>query len=196
MPQILSITQINEYLRGKMDEDRLLNQVAVRGEISNYKLYPSGHHYFTLKDENAALKCVLFKGSAVHLRFRPENGMKVIAMGRITVYPRDGAFQLYVSNMTVDGVGDLYAAFEQRPGAQKAAAPIPGNHRHRHQLRRRCHSRYAPDFKQAVSSYKGSPAAGSCPGRGSAGGDRRRHPVRQLPLPGGSADRGKRRRLH
>ena len=113
MPQILSITQINEYIRGKLDEDRLLNQVAVRGEISNYKLYPSGHHYFTLKDENAALKCVLFKGSAVNLRFRPENGMKVIALGRISVYPRDGAYQLYVSSMSVDGVGDLYAAFEQ-----------------------------------------------------------------------------------
>ena len=93
--QVLSITQINEYIRSRMDEDRLLNQLAVRGEISNYKVYPSGHHYFTLKDENAALKCVMFKTSAARLRFRPENGMKVIAMGRITVYPRDGAFQLY-----------------------------------------------------------------------------------------------------
>ena len=85
MQQVLSITQINEYIRGRMDEDRLLNQLAVRGEISNYKMYPSGHHYFTLKDENAALKCVIFKTSAARLRFRPENGMKVIAMGRITV---------------------------------------------------------------------------------------------------------------
>lgn len=111
--QILSITQINEYIRGKMDEDRLLLQLAVRGEISNYKMYPSGHHYFTLKDENAALKCVMFKTSAARLRFRPENGMKVIAMGRITVYPRDGAYQLYCSAMSMDGIGDLYAAFEQ-----------------------------------------------------------------------------------
>lgn len=113
MQQVLSITQINEYIRGKMDEDRLLLQLAVRGEISNYKMYPSGHHYFTLKDENAALKCVMFKTSASKLRFRPENGMKVIAMGRITVYPRDGAFQLYCSSMSMDGIGDLYAAFEQ-----------------------------------------------------------------------------------
>lgn len=113
MQQVLSITQINEYIRGKMDEDRLLLQLAVRGEISNYKMYPSGHHYFTLKDENAALKCVMFKTSAAKLRFRPENGMKVIAMGRITVYPRDGAFQLYCSAMSMDGIGDLYAAFEQ-----------------------------------------------------------------------------------
>lgn len=113
MQQVLSITQINEYIRGMMDEDRLLLQLAVRGEISNYKMYPSGHHYFTLKDENAALKCVMFKTSAAKLRFRPENGMKVIAMGRITVYPRDGAFQLYCSAMSMDGIGDLYAAFEQ-----------------------------------------------------------------------------------
>ncbi len=111
--QILSITQVNEYIRGKMDQDRLLMQLAVRGEISNYKMYPSGHHYFTLKDDGAALKCVMFKSSASKLRFRPENGMKVIALGRITVYPRDGAYQLYCSAMVVDGVGDLYAAFEQ-----------------------------------------------------------------------------------
>ena len=111
--QAFSITQINEYLRGKMDADTLLSQIAVRGEISNYKMYPSGHHYFTLKDESAALKCVMFKSQASRLRFRPENGMKVIAMGKITVYPRDGAFQLYCGSMAMDGIGDLYAAFEQ-----------------------------------------------------------------------------------
>ena len=89
MPQqVLSITQINEYIRGKMDSDQLLNAVAVRGEISNYKMYPSGHHYFTLKDENSALKCVMFKGNAMRLRFRPGNGMKVIAMGKISVSRR------------------------------------------------------------------------------------------------------------
>ena len=110
---VLSISQINEYIRSKMDADPLLTQVAVRGEISNYKQYPSGHHYFTLKDEGGALKAVMFKGNAMRLRFRPENGMKVIAMGKISVYPRDGAYQLYCTAMTVDGVGDLYAAFEQ-----------------------------------------------------------------------------------
>ena len=89
--QVLSITQINEYIRGKMDSDAMLNAVAVRGEISNYKMYPSGHHYFTLKDESAALKCVMFKGNALRLRFRPENGLTVIAMGKISVFPRDGA---------------------------------------------------------------------------------------------------------
>lgn len=111
--KVLSVSQINEYIRGKLDCDALLGAVAVRGEISNYKMYPSGHHYFTLKDENGALKCVMFKNNALRLRFHPENGMQVIAMGKITVYPRDGAYQLYATAMTVDGVGDLYAAFEQ-----------------------------------------------------------------------------------
>ena len=112
MPTIYSITQINAYIQGRMNEDPMLAQVAVRGEISNYKLYPSGHHYFTLKDEQSALKCVMFKGNAMSLRFRPASGLKIIALGRISVYPRDGQYQLYVSSMAMDGIGDLYAAFE------------------------------------------------------------------------------------
>ena len=111
--QVLSVSQINEYIRSVMDADHLLAAVAIRGEISNYKMYPSGHHYFTIKDDGGALKCVMFKGNAMRLKFRPENGMKVIAMGKITVYPRDGAYQLYCSNLVLDGIGDLYAAFEQ-----------------------------------------------------------------------------------
>ena len=110
---VLSITQVNEYIRAQMDRDPLLNSVAVRGEISNYKMYPSGHHYFTLKDEGGALKCVMFKGNALRLRFRPDNGMKVIAMGKVSVFPRDGAYQLYCTAMAMDGIGDLHAAFEQ-----------------------------------------------------------------------------------
>lgn len=110
---VLSVTQLNEYIRSQMDADALLAGVAVKGEISNYKMYPSGHHYFTLKDEGGALKCVMFKGNALRLRFRPENGMQVIAMGRVTVFPRDGAYQLYCTAMAMDGIGDLYAAFEQ-----------------------------------------------------------------------------------
>ena len=113
MAEILSVTQVNKYIQGKMNADPLLSQAAVRGEISNYKCYPSGHHYFTLKDQESALKCVMFKGNAFSLRFRPESGMKVIALGRISVYPRDGQYQLYVSSMALDGIGDLYAAFEE-----------------------------------------------------------------------------------
>lgn len=126
---VLSITQVNEYIRAQMDRDALLNAVAVRGEISNYKMYPSGHHYFTLKDESSALKCVMFKGNAVRLRFRPENGMKVIAMGKISVFPRDGAYQLYCTAMAMDGVGDLYAAFEQLKAKLAAAGLFDPAHK-------------------------------------------------------------------
>lgn len=110
---IYSVTALNEYIKELLDGDAGLAAVTVRGEVSNYKAYPSGHHYFSLKDETGTLKCVMFKGNAVHLRFRPQNGMKVVAMGRVSVFPRDGAYQLYVTAMMPDGVGDLHAAFEQ-----------------------------------------------------------------------------------
>jgi len=110
---VLSITQLNEYISAKIDHDAVLTQVAVRGEISNYKQHFSGHHYFTLKDENSALQCVLYKGNAARLRFRPENGMKIIAMGKVSVYLRNGSYQLNCSALAMDGIGDLYAAFEQ-----------------------------------------------------------------------------------
>ncbi len=130
MPQqVLTISQINEYIRSVMDRDPALSGVAVKGEISNYKVYPSGHHYFTLKDEGAALKCVMFKSQATRLRFRPDNGMKVIAMGKITVYPRDGAYQLYCSAMAMDGVGDLYAAFEQLKAKLAAQGLFDSSHK-------------------------------------------------------------------
>ena len=113
MKQVISVSQINEYIRRVMEADSNLVGLAIRGEISNYKMYPSGHHYFTLKDAGGALKCVMFKSSAATLRFRPENGMNVIAMGRISAYPRDGAYQLYCTGMMADGIGDLHVAFEQ-----------------------------------------------------------------------------------
>ena len=110
---IIAVSQVNEYIKFLLDRDELLNHICVRGEISNYKIYPSGHHYFTLKDAEGALRCVMFRSSAQRLRFRPENGMQVLAWGRITVFPRDGAYQLYCSALSVDGVGDLHVAFEQ-----------------------------------------------------------------------------------
>ena len=110
---IFAVSQVNEYIKAMMDREPLLNELFIRGELSNYKVYPSGHHYFTLKDEAGALRCVMFHSSAVRLRFRPENGMKVIAFGRITVFPRDGAYQLYCADLTPEGAGDLHVAFEQ-----------------------------------------------------------------------------------
>ncbi len=127
--QVITVTQINEYIRSMMDADRLLNNVAIKGEISNYKLYPSGHHYFTLKDEGGALRCVMFKGNALRMKFRPENGMKVIAMGKISVFPRDGAYQLYCTALVPDGVGDLYAAFEQLKAKLQAQGLFDPSHK-------------------------------------------------------------------
>lgn len=110
---IYSVTQVNGYIKELMDRDGFLNGVFVRGELSNYKTYPSGHHYFSMKDEGGAIRCVLFRRDASRLRFRPENGMKVIAFGRVAVFPRDGQYQLYCTELSPDGVGDLHVAFEQ-----------------------------------------------------------------------------------
>ncbi len=110
---IFSVSEANNFIKALLDAVPQLQTIFVRGEISNYKLYPSGHHYFTLKDEGSALRCVMFRGMASSLRFRPENGMRVIAFGRIGVFPRDGAYQLYCSGLSAEGVGDLHVAFEQ-----------------------------------------------------------------------------------
>ena len=110
---VYEVSQINEYIKALLDGAGVLQDVSIRGELSNYKIYPSGHHYFTLKDASGALRCVMFKGSAMKLRFRPESGMKVVARGRISVFPRDGAYQLYCNGLSPEGVGDLYVAFEQ-----------------------------------------------------------------------------------
>ena len=111
--QIYLVSEINQLIKTIFDSIPQLGNLCIRGEISNYKVYPSGHHYFTLKDAEGSLKCVMFRGQASRLRFRPENGMKVLATGRITVFPRDGAYQLYCDALTPDGIGDLHVAFEQ-----------------------------------------------------------------------------------
>ena len=110
---ILSVSQLNNALRTYIEGNPFFNNICVAGEISNYKLYPSGHHYFSLKDAEAAVSCVMFRSSAGSVRFRPENGMQVLASGRVSVYPRDGKYQLYVSAMMPFGAGDLQMAFEQ-----------------------------------------------------------------------------------
>ena len=111
--RIYSVGEVNQYIKQLLEEQPILSGILIRGEISNYKVYPSGHHYFTLKDGQGALRCVLFAGSAKYLRFCPENGMKVVASGKISAYPRDGAYQLYCTRLVSDGVGDLHIAFEQ-----------------------------------------------------------------------------------
>lgn len=111
--RVLSVTELNEIIKSLVDATPILNNVCIKGELSNYKIYPSGHHYFTLKDQNSSLKCVMFRSSASKLRFRPESGMGVTAFGRISVYPRDGAYQLYCTDLQPEGIGDLQVAYEQ-----------------------------------------------------------------------------------
>lgn len=110
---IFGVAEVNQFIKTMLDGVPALQDLYVRGELSNYKIYPSGHHYFTLKDPEGVLRCVMFRSSAAHLRFRPENGMKVIVRGRITAFVLDGQYQLYCDAVTPEGAGDLAVAFEQ-----------------------------------------------------------------------------------
>lgn len=112
MSTVYTVSQVNQYLKSLMDGDRVLGGLMVRGELSNYKVYPSGHHYFSLKDGTGSIRCVMFRREASTLRFRPQNGMQVMAFGRVTVFPRDGQYQLYCSQLSPEGVGELHLAFE------------------------------------------------------------------------------------
>lgn len=111
--QPVSVTQLTQYIKLLLDRDEILSQVCVRGELSNYKAHSSGHQYFTLKDEGAVISCVMFRSDAAKLRFRPESGMKVILYGRVSLFPKSGQYQIYVTSLQPDGVGALAVAFEQ-----------------------------------------------------------------------------------
>lgn len=113
MASVLTVSEVNQYVKLLIEHDDLLADVMVKGEISNYKRHSSGHLYFTMKDEGGALLCVMFRGEASKLKFAPGDGMKVIAAGRLSVFVRDGRYQLYITDLQPDGVGALYAAFEQ-----------------------------------------------------------------------------------
>lgn len=112
-PKVATVSQINGYVKKILDHNIVLNNVWVKGEISNFKHHYSGHMYITLKDEGGVLKAVMFKGNAQSLAFEPSDGMKVLARGRVSVYEAGGAYQLYIEEMIPDGVGELYIAYEQ-----------------------------------------------------------------------------------
>ena len=109
----VTVTQLNKYLKDRFDEDENLNAILVKGEISNFKNHYTGHLYFTLKDENSLIKCIMFKSYAEKLTFKPKDGMKVMVFGSVSVFERDGVYQIYVKNMIEDGIGDLHEKFEQ-----------------------------------------------------------------------------------
>ena len=109
----LTVSELNGYIKNLFERDRTLSSVSVKGEISNFTNHRSGHLYFTLKDEGGQVKSVMFRSSALRLKFMPENGMRVVVHGSVAVYQRDGAYQIYVNTIEPDGVGALYLAYEQ-----------------------------------------------------------------------------------
>ena len=109
----ISVTELNKYIKQKIDGDEMLNNVLVKGEISNYKHHYTGHLYFTLKDDNSLIKCIMFKSYAGNLKFEPKDGMKVTLFGTVSVFERDGVYQIYAKAMQEDGLGSLYKAYEE-----------------------------------------------------------------------------------
>ena len=109
----ISVTELNTYVKEKFEQDEFLNNVLVKGEISNFKHHYTGHMYFTLKDENSLIKCVMFKGYTSNLDFIPKDGMKVMILGTVSVFERDGVYQIYAKAMKADGIGDLHAEYEK-----------------------------------------------------------------------------------
>lgn len=109
----ITVTDLNKYIKNKIDGDEMLNNVLVKGEISNFKNHYTGHMYFTLKDENSLIKCVMFKSYTTHLSFMPKDGMKVMVLGSVAVFERDGIYQIYAKAMKEDGLGSLYTAYEE-----------------------------------------------------------------------------------
>ncbi len=109
----ISVTELNKYIKTKVDNDEYLNNVLVKGEISNFKHHYTGHMYFTLKDENSLIKCIMFKTYTANLKFVPKDGMKVMILGTVSVFERDGVYQIYCKAMQEDGMGSLYTAYEE-----------------------------------------------------------------------------------
>lgn len=109
----ITVTDLNKYIKNKIDGDEMLNNVLVKGEISNFKNHYTGHMYFTLKDESSLIKCVMFKSYTTHLSFMPKDGMKVMVLGSVAVFERDGVYQIYAKAMKEDGLGSLYTAYEE-----------------------------------------------------------------------------------
>ena len=109
----ITVSSLNEYIKSKISEDEYLNNVLVKGEISNFKNHYTGHMYFTLKDEKSLIKCIMFKSYAQKLHFMPKDGMKVFIFGEVSVFERDGVYQIYAKAMEEDGIGDLYTKYQE-----------------------------------------------------------------------------------
>lgn len=125
----ISVTELNSYIKEKFQEDEYLNNVLVKGEISNFKHHYTGHLYFTLKDENSLIKCVMFKTYTSHLDFEPKDGMKVTILGTVSVFERDGVYQIYAKAIRQEGIGDLHAEFEKLKAKLEAQGLFSKEHK-------------------------------------------------------------------
>ena len=134
----ISVTELNKYIKDKVDKDEFLNNVLVKGEISNYKHHYTGHLYFTLKDENSLIKCIMFKGYAANLKFEPKDGMKVTIFGTVSVFERDGVYQIYVKAMQEDGIGNLYKTYEEMKAKLEKEGLFDASHKKRIPLMPKC----------------------------------------------------------
>ena len=127
--KIITVGEINRYIKRSLESDSLLQSVCIRGELSNFKHHYSGHMYMSLKDDTGAIKAVKSRQSAMTLKFTPKDGMSVLAVGRIGVYERDGVYQLYIDTMIPDGIGQLYAAYEQLKAELEAKGYFDSSHK-------------------------------------------------------------------
>ena len=134
----ISVTELNKYIKDKIDKDEMLNNVFVKGELSNYKHHYTGHLYFTLKDENSLIKCIMFKGYTANLKFEPKDGTKVTIFGSVSVFERDGVYQIYVKAMQEDGIGSLYKAYEEMKAKLEKEGLFDQSHKKKIPLMPRC----------------------------------------------------------
>lgn len=125
----ITVSDLNKYIKDKIANDEYLNNILIKGEISNFKNHYTGHMYFTLKDENSLIKCIMFKSYAQKLRFMPRDGMKVILIGGVSVFERDGVYQIYVKAMEEDGLGDLYTKYQELKNRLEAQGLFDEEHK-------------------------------------------------------------------
>lgn len=134
----ITVTELNKYIKNKIAEDEYLNEILIKGEISNFKNHYTGHLYFTLKDENSLIKCIMFKTYAQKLNFMPKDGMKVIILGSVSVFERDGVYQIYAKAMQEDGMGSLYKAYEEMKARLEKEGLFDASHKKKIPLMPKC----------------------------------------------------------
>ena len=169
----ITVTFLNKYIKEKVAEDEYLNNVYVKGEISNFKHHYTGHMYFTLKADNSLIKCIMFKSSTATLNFVPKDGAKVLVLGTVSVFERDGIYQIYVKAMQEDGIGDLYKEYEELKNKLEKEGFFDTNHKQKIPFMpktigvltsktRICNKRYNKCFNKKKSKCKYKIVSSTC----------------------------------